>query len=132
MTWSEYVALLEANRRGEGLPAGYVPATFLVAVCQGQLVGRSSIRHELTPYLEREGGHIGYGVRPAFRGRGFAITMLEHSLVIARSVGVDRVLVTCDEDNPASSAVIERCGGVFESIVKPEAGGTPIRRYWIE
>jgi predicted acetyltransferase len=40
------------------------------------------------------------------------------------------VLVTCDEDNLASIAVIERCGGVLEDV-RPDPDGAPKRRYWI-
>jgi predicted acetyltransferase len=49
-----------------------------------------------------------------------------------QSVGVERVLVTCDEDNLASAKVIERCGGVFESVVDQPDGGTRLLRYWID
>jgi predicted acetyltransferase len=39
--------------------------------------------------------------------------------------------VTCDEDNIGSAAIIERCGGVFDSIHVTDEG-KPIRRYWID
>jgi predicted acetyltransferase len=44
--------------------------------------------------------------------------------------GLERVLVTCDDDNVGSATVIERCGGVFESHIVG-SGGKPMRRYWI-
>jgi predicted acetyltransferase len=97
----------------------------------GQIVGRTSIRHELNEFLARFGGHIGYGVLDAHRRRGHATEILRQSLVIARARGVDRVLVTCDDDNVGSATVIERCGGVFESVVEG-LDGIPIRRYWID
>jgi predicted acetyltransferase len=131
MSWSQYLSMLEAHRHGEHLPEGYVPATFLVADVEGEIVGRSSIRHGLNAFLEREGGHIGFGVRPAYRKRGYATAILQQSLVVARAVEINRVLVTCDDDNVASASVIERCGGVLDSVVEAEAGGIPIRRYWI-
>ena len=131
MPWDDYLARMAANRCGRRLRAGQVPSTFLGAFVDGALVGRTSIRHELNPFLEREGGHIGYAVRPAHRRRGFATAILRQSLVVARAAGVEEVLVTCDDDNVASATVIERCGGVLEDVVPPEAGGTPLRRYWI-
>ena len=56
---------------------------------------------------------------------------VKQGLIIARSEGVDRVLVTCDDDNEGSFRAIERCGGVLESVV-PGADGPRKRRYWIE
>lgn len=129
--WLDYLAQLERQRCGIVPQCGLVPATFLVAEVDGQLVGRSSIRHELNDFLRREGGHIGYCVLTEHRRRGYATEMLRQSLVVARAVGVDRVLVTCDHDNVGSAAVIERCGGVLHSVIDCE-DGVPKRRYWID
>ena len=126
--WPEYLARLERDRLGLDLPPGRVPATFLYADVDGQVVGRASVRYALTDELLRLGGHIGYGVRPAFRRRGYATEILRQSLRVARAAGVGRVLVTCDDDNPGSIAVIERCGGRRDPGW-PGGGGT--RRYWI-
>jgi predicted acetyltransferase len=128
--WSSYLEALRELRRGITMPDGRVPASFLVAEADGALVGRVSIRHELNDFLAAVGGHVGFGVRPPYRGRGFATEMLRQAPVIARAEGVDRVLVTCDEDNAASATVIERAGGSLEDVrVDPE--GVPKRRYWI-
>jgi predicted acetyltransferase len=108
-----------------------VPATFLVAVIGDQIVGRVSIRHELNDFLLNFGGHIGYGVRPAYRRRGYASEILRQALIITRAEGVDRVLVTCDEDNVASAKVIERHGGVLEDV-RVDPDGSPKRRHRID
>lgn len=131
-SWPEYVEQLESFRRAAQLPEPWVPATFLLAFVGDDLVGRTSIRHQLNDYLLAVGGHIGYAVLPAFRRRGFATEILVQSLVVARSYDAHPVLVTCDEDNDASARVITRCGGVLESIVVNPQGGQRKRRYWIE
>lgn len=130
-SWSAYLEQLQAHRRGLCLPDGWVPTTFLVADVTGRLVGRASIRHELNERLVRAGGHIGYAVLREHRRRGYATEILRQSLVVARAVGVDRVLVTCDDDNVVSAAVIERCGGKFDSFSEAD-DGQAVRRYWID
>lgn len=127
--WPEYAAWIAEWRCGQNLPTRFVPSALLVAEVDGVLVGRASIRFELNDWLAAYGGHIGYGVRPAHRRRGYATEILRQSLVVARAAGVDRVLVTCDDDNSASAATIERCGGVLESVVQD--GEVKKRRYWL-
>jgi len=130
MTFEEYVAALDLHRRGLELPPDRVPATFLLAEVAGEVVGRTSVRHELNDRLLAEGGHIGYGVLAGHRRRGYAREILRQSLVIARSYGADPVLVTCDDDNPGSIAIIEANGGRLDAD-QPYAGTAPQRRYWI-
>lgn len=132
-SFAGYVSALDA-RQGANPPgrwSHWVRSTFLLAEVDGVIVGRSSIRFELNEFLAHEGGHIGYGVLRAHRRRGFATAILRQSLRIAREEGVDRVLVTCDDDNTGSAAVIERCGGMLDSVVNG-AEGNRVRRYWID
>jgi predicted acetyltransferase len=128
--WTAFLDALDRQHRAIDIPPDRVAATFLVAEVGTAIVGRTSIRHELNDFLANEGGHIGYGVLREHRRRGYATEILRQSLIVARAEGVDRVLVTCDDDNVGSATVIERCGGVLDS--RGEASdGTRIRRYWI-
>jgi len=129
--WPGYLDRLRRQRCGLDLEPGRVPATFLLAFAGAALVGRVSVRHALNAFLENEGGHIGYGVRPPYRGRGYATEMLRQALVVARAEGVDRVLVTTDDANAASQAVITRCGGEY-CDTRVDSAGQPVRRYWID
>ena len=131
LLFPDYVARLDRWSRGEGLPAGRVPATFFVAIVEGEVVGRVSLRHELNEFLSHIGGHIGYGVRPARRNQGYATEMLRQALVKSAELGIQRALVTCDVDNIASRKVIERCGGILEGVTADPAQAVQKRRYWI-
>ena len=131
MPWSAYLRSLADHRAGVNVPPGLVPSTFLVADAGGEIVGRASIRHELSESLKVEGGHIGYGVLPARRRRGYATEILRQSLVIARAYGADPVVVTCDDDNTGSARVIEACGGELDAVNVIPGQVTPVRRYLI-
>ncbi len=113
-------ALEETVRR-----PGFVPSTFLWVVEDGAYVGSVAIRHRLTDFLLREGGHIGYSVRPTARRRGIATAALAAALPVARGLGIDPALLTCDEDNVASARTIAANGGVLEDV------RDGIRRYWV-
>ena len=115
---TRYLQVLAEHARGENLPPNHVPSTFLFAFDGSRIVGRVSIRHELNEFLLRIGGHIGYAVVPEFRRQGHATAMLRRSLQIAHeTLGIDRVLVTCDDDNVGSIRTIEKNGGVLENVV---------------
>ena len=129
--WDDYLAKVAREREGVDLAPGRVAATMLLAVIGDEVVGRLHIRHELTPALLSLGGHIGYGVRPAYRRRGYATEMLRQGLEIARGMGITQVLVTCDDDHVGSIRTIEGCGGVLENTLTLP-GIAPKRRYWID
>ena len=77
-------------------------------------------------------GHIGYSIVAWKRGRGYATRALEMMLPEARKVGLGRVMLTCDEDNPASQRVIEKCGGVRTDDAPRLRAGDPVKRaFWI-
>ena len=121
-----FVAAIRADRLEETpRPEGFVPATELWWVEGDEFLGRTSVRHRLTPLLLEIGGHIGYDVRPSARRRGHATAMLREALTVAHGLGIEPALVTCDVDNIGSRTVIELNGGVLED----ERSGK--LRFWV-
>ncbi len=130
----EGFALWVTRLRREADPAippgeGRVHATYWWIAESDIYLGAITLRHALTDFLVRAAGHIGYSVRPSERGRGLATWALRSVLPEARSLGLQRVLVTCDDTNVASARTIENAGGVLEDMRDTELGRT--RRYWI-
>ena len=56
---------------------------------------------------------------PPLRGKGYGTQMLRFALEKARALGIERALVTCDDNNIASARVIENNGGKLADKVKP-------------
>ena len=130
----DVIKLCANNRKGIGLKEGWVPQNTYWLIDDEEFVGEISIRHYLTDSLLRYGGHIGYGIRHSKWNLGYGTKMLALALKKAKTMGLEKVLVTCDEDNIGSAKVIEKNGGVLENIIENIIDGTRIhtKRYWIE
>ncbi|MES2947581.1 MAG: GNAT family N-acetyltransferase [Pseudomonadota bacterium] len=127
-----FLSRLADCAKGVGLPEGFVAhSTFWLVRDWTEVVGVSNIRHSLTPALLREGGSIGYGIRPTERRQGLGTAILRLSLLHAAGLGVSRALVTCGKNNIASAAAILRNGGVLESEEYLADRGEMVQRYWI-
>jgi predicted acetyltransferase len=114
------------------VPVGRVPNTDFWLIDNDEFVGRLNLRYELDSDLLKFGGHIGYEVRPSRRKQGYGTLMLQLGLEKAKAVGIDRVLVTCDENNIGSKKIIEHNGGQFENAVHVDGSVVKKLRYWID
>ncbi len=114
---------------GTQLPGDRVHCTYfwiLDGDSADPVVGFLAVRHGLNDFLLEEGGHIGYSVRPSARRRGHATAALGLGLAHAAGLGLDRVLLTCDDDNDGSRRTIVGAGGVLEDVRVGK------ERYWID
>ncbi len=127
--YAEFYSLLLQMKSGDYPSPGIVPMDSCFIEAKGRILGEVYIRHRLSPRLEEIGGHIGYKVRRSQRNLGIATAALKLALHRLRQMGVDRALLTCNDANPASAKVIERCGGVRIDDAETEQGIE--RRYWV-
>jgi predicted acetyltransferase len=124
------VAKLHDYSRGIGIPPEFVPHyTYWLINENNRILGVANLRPRLNDVLQQRGGHIGYGIRPSERRKGYATKLLQLALEKARVLGIEKVLVTCDKNNNGSARVIRNNGGVLEDEVVVD--GILIQRYWI-
>ncbi|MCM3666196.1 GNAT family N-acetyltransferase [Mesobacillus subterraneus] len=126
------VQFLLNNEKGINLPEGWVrDSTYWLVNESNRVLGAVNIRHSLTDRLFNCGGHIGYGIRPSERRKGYATKILAFSLGKTKELGIEKVLVVCDADNIASERTILKNGGK-EDVSFTEENGHVVKRFWIE
>ncbi len=131
--FKEMIERVEEVDRGENLD-GYASATtyWLYNDEDSKIIGASNLRHYLTEEGLKYWGHIGYGIRPSERKKGYATKLLKLTLEEAKKRDISKVLLGAYTGNIGSWKVMEKCGGVFEKIAIEEETGLPVKRYWIE
>jgi predicted acetyltransferase len=126
----DYILLTSQNSKGENVPEGWVPSSTFWLIDNGEFVGHTNLRHTLNESLKEIGGHIGYYIRPSARGKGYGTKILELALIEAKKLGIQKVLVSCNEDNLASKRVIEKNKGLLQDRIAKD--GEPFLRFWID
>ena len=113
------------------VPDSRVPATQYIFVREedDKIVGMLQIRHYFNDYLEKYGGHIVYSVAPSERRKGYASQMLKTALPKCKELGIDKVLITCIDNNEGSRKTILSNGGVYESSVYEPNEKVYLERY---
>lgn len=102
--------------KGIGLEDWQVPQSTYWLYVDGRPVGYGKLRHRLTEKLKKEGGHIGYAIRPSVRGRRYGALLLKLLVGEAGKLGIDSVLVTIHNDNIPSIRTALGNGGRIEKI----------------
>lgn len=89
--------------KGEGLPQGYVPETNYYLWLGEEIVGLFRIRHYLNDFLREGAGHIGYGIKKEYRGKGYATKGLALTIEKAKAIiPEDEIYLSVHKENIAS------------------------------
>ena len=129
-TYEEFLQITKDAR--DNPPEGRVPASlfFLVDSIASRILGAIDIRHHIEhDFLREIGGHIGYGIRPSERKKGYATEALRLGKQEAKNLEIEKILLTCLDENVWSYRTIEANGWIFERDA--DFNGKKVRRYWI-
>lgn len=128
--WYDWICKAE---HWDTCPPNWVPDTQYISVrrSDGRIIGMLDIRHELNDVCLNLFGNLGYSVRHSERRNGYATIQLYLAKEICRSIGMERILVSCHKENIASAKTILHNGGILENEVVDQRNNEVLQRYWI-
>ncbi len=121
---------LETNPKTEN---GRVKESTYWLIDNNEYIGRISIRHCLTPYLEKYDGNIGFEIKPSKRKKGYGKLILELGIKEAQKIGLTKAFIMCKDKNISSIKIIEANNGILleRYNLKIEGKMYTIRKYII-
>lgn len=128
------VARCEEVERGENLGGFAANSTWwLYDEEEDKLIGACNLRHRLNETDGQLWGHIGYGIRPSARRKGYAVLALQTMLLEAQKLGIHEVLLGAYSSNIGSWKTMERCGAQFLRCILEDENdpSSEIRQYVI-
>jgi predicted acetyltransferase len=137
--YQEFLKQLELNRHIEDInPQYFSQTTYALVDANNHIYGIINIRHCLTPSLLKQGGNIGYSIRPLERHKGYATLMLNLALEKAKELAVNKgstyegkVLLTCRKENIASAKTMLKCGATYAGEEQNSLNKEIYQKYWL-
>lgn len=132
-TYQKWLLKVQADCDIANITESRVPTYtyFYIREEDDRIIGMINIRLALNDFLRREGGHIGYCVRPSERRKGYATRMVQEAIHFIKPLGLTKLFITCDKENLASAGVIRKCGGVLEEEFFSATFHEVLQRYQI-
>ncbi len=131
-SFEEWYEKLRLYSKKSTVPHDRVPSTQFISISKesGRIIGMVNVRHSLIGMLLQRGGHIGDCIRKSERNKGYGTEQIKLALQFCKDKKIDRVLITCKKDNPASAKTIINNGGIKENEIISD--GDIYERYWIQ
>jgi len=126
--FNSYVDQIDRKEEIDGYPKNSV--FFCIDRDKNKMIGAVDLRLYMTANTCHDGGHIGDGIRPSERGKGYGTAVMGLALEKCKEYGINKVLITCNKDNIASKKAIINNGGIYEYDITDE-DGTIEERYWV-
>ena len=117
----------ENEKRGIGLPPGYVPSTTFWLICGERFIGSGNIRHFLNASLREYGGQIGDFIRLSERGKGYGSLLLRMLLSKAEIMRAARQWELPVFSNPCPSAGKTKRADMMD-VLDAMCAGSKVRR----
>jgi len=115
--YKEWLIKSDNISKGIGLEEWMVAQNIYWLYVDGMPVGLGKLRLRLTDKLKEDGGNCGYGIATSKRNQGYGKEILKLLVKEAKSMGIERILLTIDSQNDASIKVALRNGGTIEKTV---------------
>ncbi len=122
------------DRKEQGLVEGQPVSFHYWAIDSGKFIGEFQLRTEFPEKVMLDIGSIGYAVRVSEQGKGYGKAILRLGLELAKQHGMEKVLLTINDENKASIHVCEALGGIWKDTIEAyndAEGQHLLRRYWI-
>lgn len=104
----------------------------LIRASDNKIVGTINIRWNLNEKMLQFGGHIGYGIRPTERRKGYNKINLYLGMIEAKKLGLDKVMLDCDVNNIASDKTLKSFGGNLERTEIDPSDKMLTNIYWFD
>ncbi|EEF58282.1 GNAT family N-acetyltransferase [Pedosphaera parvula] len=130
--FSAYLEFLASVAEGRTLPENCAPYHTFWMIQDEDILGVARVRPKLDLEGERYHGHIGYDVLPSQRNKGYGTALLRMTLLEARHLGLNRVVLTCQETNLPSRRVLLKCGAQLIEVIPDLETSFPLCRFEIE
>lgn len=102
----------------------------LIREDDNKIVGTINVRWNLNKKMLQFGGHIGYGIRPTERRKGYNKINLYLGMLEAKKVGLEKVMLDCDVNNLGSDKTLKALGGKLERTEIDPSDGILTNVYW--
>lgn len=101
-------------------------------VWNNKIVGAINTIWNLSKLMLQFGGHIGYGIRPTERRKGFNKRNLYLGMFEAKKMGLNKVMLDCDVNDFGSDRTLKALGVEHERTKIDPSDGLLINVYWFD